>query len=236
MATTHIPPATASDETPSPSWSIESARELYNIEGWGAGYFDVNEKGHVVVRPDRDRPDRALDLFDLARDLEEQGVALPVLLRFSDILQSRIESLSERFEHANASLRVRKGIGLATFMHGAGFTGSGEDHLASVVAIEASADGRVRVLSSNTEIGQGTNTVFAQIAADALGMPIEAIEIARPDTAVVPDSGPTVASRTCMVVGGLVEHLLRHRYGVGKLLEIEEREFLRRGHRYYLVI
>ena len=99
MTTTHIPPTTT-DEPTAPGWTIDAARELYNIEGWGAGYFDVNEKGHVVVRPDRDRPDRALDLFDLARDLEEQGVALPVLLRFSDILQSRIESLSERFESA----------------------------------------------------------------------------------------------------------------------------------------
>jgi arginine decarboxylase len=99
MATTQVPPP-PTDESPSPSWSIESARELFNIEGWGAGYFDINDRGHVVVRPDRDRPDRALDLFDLARDLEEQGVALPVLLRFSDILKSRIESLSERFESA----------------------------------------------------------------------------------------------------------------------------------------
>jgi arginine decarboxylase len=99
MATTQVPPPTT-DESSSPSWSIESARELFNIEGWGAGYFDINDRGHVVVRPDRDRPDRALDLFDLARDLEEQGVALPVLLRFSDILKSRIESLSERFESA----------------------------------------------------------------------------------------------------------------------------------------
>jgi CO/xanthine dehydrogenase Mo-binding subunit len=114
-----------------------------------------------------------------------------------------------RFDEVNPSLRVRKGIGLATFMHGAGFTGSGEDHLASVVAIEAAADGRVRVLSSNTEIGQGTNTIFAQIAADALGVAIDTIEIAQPDTSVVPDSGPTVASRTCMVVGRLVETAAR---------------------------
>ena len=100
MATTQIS-SSAAEQQPKPSgWSIDAARELYNIEGWGAGYFDINEKGHVVVRPDRDRPDHALDLFDLARDLEEQGVALPVLLRFSDILQSRIESLSERFESA----------------------------------------------------------------------------------------------------------------------------------------
>ena len=99
MTTTHVPPRTT-EESSSPAWTIDAARDLYNIEGWGAGYFDINERGHVVVRPDRDRPDRALDLFDLARDLEEQGVALPVLLRFSDILQSRIESLSERFESA----------------------------------------------------------------------------------------------------------------------------------------
>jgi CO/xanthine dehydrogenase Mo-binding subunit len=110
-----------------------------------------------------------------------------------------------RFDAINPSLRVRKGIGLAAFMHGAGFTGSGEDHLASVVVVEAAADGRVRVLSSNTEIGQGTNTIFAQIASDALAVPIETIAIAQPDTAEVPDSGPTVASRTCMIVGKLVE-------------------------------
>jgi arginine decarboxylase len=81
-------------------WTIESARALYNIEGWGAGYFDVNDQGRVVVRPDRAHPERELDLLDLARDLEEQGVALPLLLRFSDILRSRIEQLSDRFDAA----------------------------------------------------------------------------------------------------------------------------------------
>jgi len=81
-------------------WTIDDARALYNIEGWGSGYFDVNERGRVVVRPDKEHPERELDLFDLAMDLEEQGVVLPVLLRFSDILRSRIESLSLRFENA----------------------------------------------------------------------------------------------------------------------------------------
>ena len=81
-------------------WNIESARTLYNIEGWGIGYFDINEKGHVVVRPDADNPGRELDLFELANDLEAQGVGLPLLLRFSDILRSRIESLTERFARA----------------------------------------------------------------------------------------------------------------------------------------
>ena len=134
----------------------------------------------------------------------DMGALLDRALAITDYRAKRA-----RFDQVNPSLRVRKGIGLATFMHGAGFTGSGEDHLASVVAIEAAADGRVRVLSSNTEIGQGTNTIFAQIAADALGVAIDTIEIAQPDTSIVPDSGPTVASRTCMVVGRLVETAAR---------------------------
>ena len=113
------------------------------------------------------------------------------------------------FPRANDRARVRKGIGFAAFMHGAGFTGSGEDYLASVVTLEATESGQVRVLSSNTEIGQGTNTIFAQIAADALSLPLDSIEIVQPDTAHVPNSGPTVASRTCMVVGKLVESAAR---------------------------
>jgi len=89
----------ASAET-APQWSIEAARALYNIEGWGAGFFDVNERGHVIVRPDRERPEHMIDLFEITSDLEEQGIALPVLLRFSDILRSRIEQLTTRFEQA----------------------------------------------------------------------------------------------------------------------------------------
>jgi CO/xanthine dehydrogenase Mo-binding subunit len=100
---------------------------------------------------------------------------------------------------------IKKGIGFASFMHGAGFTGSGEVYLASVVGAEATLEGRVRVLAASTEIGQGTNTVLAQIAAEALGIDYDLIEVIQPDTARVPNSGPTVASRTCMIVGKLVE-------------------------------
>jgi arginine decarboxylase len=85
---------------PATPWTIEAARALYNIEGWGAGFFDINEKGHVIVRPDQERPDHVVDLFEITNDLEEQGIALPVLLRFSDILRSRIEQLSNRFDNA----------------------------------------------------------------------------------------------------------------------------------------
>ena len=125
---------------------------------------------------------------------------------------SDFQSKRERFavENRAPGARTRKGIGLATFMHGAGFTGSGEDHLASIVSVEGTAEGRVRVLSASTEIGQGTVTIFSQIAADALGLDVEDIEIVQPDTALVPNSGPTVASRTCMVVGNLVESACRN--------------------------
>jgi arginine decarboxylase len=82
------------------TWSIQAAKDLYNIDGWGAGFFDVNEKGHMVVRPNPDTPERTLDLYELAVDLEAQGVTLPMLLRFSDILKRRIETLSEGFSQA----------------------------------------------------------------------------------------------------------------------------------------
>jgi CO/xanthine dehydrogenase Mo-binding subunit len=111
----------------------------------------------------------------------------------------------ERFAAENQQSRIKKGIGFASFMHGAGFTGSGEKYLQSVVGAEATAEGRVRILAASTEIGQGTNTIFSQIAAEALGIDYDLIEVAKPDTGNVPNSGPTVASRTCMIVGKLVE-------------------------------
>lgn len=115
----------------------------------------------------------------------------------------------DRFARDNSSTNGRfakkRGIGFATFMHGAGFTGSGEVYLQSVVSAEATAEGKVQVLAASTEIGQGTNTIFSQIAAEALRLDFDSIEIVQPDTGHVPNSGPTVASRTSMVVGKLVE-------------------------------
>jgi arginine decarboxylase len=99
MTATRTPPP-AEQAAESEAWTIESARTLYNIEGWGIGFFDINEQGHVVVRPDAKDSGRELDLFELANDLEAQGVGLPLLLRFSDILRSRIEALNEKFSRA----------------------------------------------------------------------------------------------------------------------------------------
>jgi CO/xanthine dehydrogenase Mo-binding subunit len=121
------------------------------------------------------------------------------------LAESGYAAKRERFARENPASAIKRGIGFASFMHGAGFTGSGERYLASVVGVEATAEGRVRILASSTEIGQGTNTILTQIAAETLGLPYELVEMAQPDTAGVPNSGPTVASRTCMVVGKLVE-------------------------------
>ena len=106
--------------------------------------------------------------------------------------------------------RVASGVGLALAWHGAGFTGSGEIHLASVVSLELTVDGGIRILTAATEMGQGTRTIFPQLVAETLGVPFDAVEVAPQDTAIVPDSGPTVASRTAMVVGGLLVQAAGH--------------------------
>ena len=151
--------------------------------------------------------------------------------------ESNYHAKRERFARENPGATIKRGIGFASFMHGAGFTGSGEVTLASIVELEATRQGCVRILSASTEIGQGTNTVFSQIAADALGISFDRIEIAQPDTGCVPNSGPTVASRTSMVVGKLVEAaalgLKRTLLDTGLLCEAcTEDEFVRACRRY----
>jgi CO/xanthine dehydrogenase Mo-binding subunit len=108
-----------------------------------------------------------------------------------------------------------KAIGLSLFYHGAGFTGAGEKNLKSKARIDLTPTG-VRIAVGSTEIGQGTRTMHAQIVTDALGIPYETVEVAQPDTSRVADSGPTVASRTCMVVGKILEecsHEMKEKLG-----------------------
>ncbi len=109
--------------------------------------------------------------------------------------------------HVGTSARrhVRRGRGLSVVFHGSGFTGSGEKKLQGTIGLEALPDDTFRILTASTEIGQGTKTIFCQLAADALGVGLDKVVIAPQDTSLVPDSGPTVASRTAMIVGRLVQ-------------------------------
>jgi CO/xanthine dehydrogenase Mo-binding subunit len=146
------------------------------------------------------QPGQATTTEQVVREPIDLGKLLDRALEVSDYHSKR-----QRFANQSRLGATRKGMGIAAFLHGAGFTGSGERYLSSVVGVEGCADGSVRVLVSSTEFGQGTKTVLSQIAAEALGLPYENVSVAQPDTLEVPNSGPTVASRTVMVVGRLVQ-------------------------------
>jgi CO/xanthine dehydrogenase Mo-binding subunit len=146
------------------------------------------------------------------------------ILRESDYYARRA-----RFAIQNPTSSIKRGIGIAAFYHGSGFTGSGERILNSLAGVDVTAEGKVRVLVSNTEFGQGTNTVLTQVAAEAIGIDYDDIIMAASDTGLVPNSGPTVASRTVMVVGRLIERaglqllsMLREHAGLGEHYTREE--------------
>ena len=101
--------------------------------------------------------------------------------------------------------RTRRGIGMSLVMHGAGFTGSGEAILKGKAGLRLDPDGKICVLTACIEMGQGAHTVLPQMAADHLGVNLSCIRIETPDTALVPNSGPTVASRTTMIMGSVLE-------------------------------
>jgi CO/xanthine dehydrogenase Mo-binding subunit len=126
-------------------------------------------------------------------------VCLESALRESDFVRKR-----ELYARQSRGELRRRGIGLSFFFHGAGFTGNGEQKIKGRSTVDLAADGTVEIRTGSTDIGQGTETIFPQMAATALGVPIEICRSVRVDTLEVPDSGPTVASRTCMVVGQVV--------------------------------
>ena len=145
---------------------------------------DETSTGQVI----RDGTDRA---GLLERALSDAGVEL---------------KRSEHAEFNAASPHLRRGLGVSTVYHGGGFTGAGEVYLKSKLHVAGLPDGRVEVRAATTEMGQGMTTIFTQIAAERCGLDPDRIVIAQADTFRVPNSGPTVASRTAMVVGKLVEN------------------------------
>jgi CO/xanthine dehydrogenase Mo-binding subunit len=176
------------------------------FRGFGAPQTQFAVEVHM------DRIARALDMDPVrlrARnafrpgDTTATGQILPDDTSALDVLKEATRRT--RFLHKHARWQgSRRGIGLSLFFHGSGFTGIGEVKLASKASLELTDTG-ARILVASTEIGQGTRTMHAQIVADTLGLPFEAVEVATADTDLVPDSGPTVASRTCMIVGGLLQ-------------------------------
>ncbi len=151
-------------------------------------------------------------------DVTPTGQLLRESVAAVEVLEAAAEA-SEFVRHAEQTRRVREarlpsarvasGIGLALGWHGAGFTGSGEVHIASVASVVLTDIGAIQVLTAQTEMGQGTRTIFPQLVAAELGVDADDVEVAPQDTSVVPDSGPTVASRTAMVVGGLIINAAR---------------------------
>ena len=151
-------------------------------------------------------------------------VPLPAMIRKID---EACNYRKKRTEYALAQTgRYRRGIGLSLVFHGAGFTGSGErDIIKAVVKLRKYRDGSVEILASNGEIGQGVRTTFSKIVARELDIPLERVICDYPDTARVPDSGPTAASRSLMIVGELLRRAagkLRMAWVEGEEQEVEE--------------
>jgi CO/xanthine dehydrogenase Mo-binding subunit len=153
-------------------------------------------------------------------DITATGQQLKWSVGAGDVLEAAVErsgyrAIKESIAAARGSIstgdstgspkRKRRGIGISLFFHGAGFTGSGEAKMKAQAGVEITSEGRVRILAGSTEIGQGTRTIFSQIVADEMSLTLDSIDMEEPDTRLVPDSGPTVASRTCMIVGRVVQ-------------------------------
>lgn len=140
---------------------------------------------------------------------------------------SRYEARRAEIARAHAGGgRTRRGLGLSLYHHGGGFTGAGEERIQGRVRVRLAEDNCLEILTSNVEMGQGASTTLCWIAACALGIPLERVRHAVPDTSSVPDSGPTVASRTTMIVGRIVADAcanLRAKLGPGPFLEAAER-------------
>jgi CO/xanthine dehydrogenase Mo-binding subunit len=176
------------------------------FRGFGAPQTQFAVEAHMDVIADRLGIDplrlrernalRPGDTTATGQNVGKDGSALQVLRE-----AARRTGFSRRRRALTGSNR---GIGLSLFFHGSGFTGGGEVKLASKASLALTEIG-VQIRVASTEIGQGTRTMHAQIVADTLGIPYDQVDVSVADTAMVPDSGPTVASRTCMIVGRLLQ-------------------------------
>lgn len=199
------------------------------FRGFGAPQAQWAMERHM----DRIARELALDPLEVRRrnlyregDITATGQALRDPGAFAVLEAAELASLApfspKTVRPGVTGAEMRAGRGVAMAWHGCGFTGNGEAKIRGKVALEVRGS-QVAVLSSSTDIGQGTETIFPMIVADTLGVAMDRVFNTEPDTAFVPDSGPTVASRTAMVVGGTCEkaalrllRALRERLGEGE--------------------
>lgn len=134
--------------------------------------------------------------------VDKSGAGSEVLKKA--LSMSSYAKLKKKYSKENTG-RVRKGIGLSLFMHGGAFTGAGEARIKGHAGLRIDPSGKIVVLAACTDMGQGAHTVIPQLVADFLDLDISNVVMDLPDTAKVPNSGPTVASRTTMIIGSIME-------------------------------
>jgi len=128
----------------------------------------------------------------------------PIILNELIEKVAKVSGYHEKHQDYQANNRF-KGIGMSCFFHGCGFTGSGEStHIKAQVKLRKDKSDQVFILVAAVDMGQGARTTLKKIVYDTLQIPASQVTFERPDTDDVPDSGPTVASRTVMIVGGLL--------------------------------
>lgn len=130
----------------------------------------------------------------------DDSAGLPQVL---DALEARLAQPPDQ-ARPRGSTPARRGRGIAVAFHGSGFSGNGEAAIRARATVAVAPDGTFYVLTSLVDMGQGARTVLAQLAADALGVELDLVDVPEPSTLVVPDTGPTVASRTTLVGGTVV--------------------------------
>ena len=165
-----------------------------------------------------------LDPFEIRlRNVLREGACLPTGQKLDGSTAARLclETVAEktdfqrRWREAEEARSLAgdgepaSGLGLSLYFHGAGFTGNGERTLQSRIAARLGDDGRIEILTAAVEMGQGCDVLFPMLACEASGLTEDDIVLAPPDTASVPDSGPSVASRTSMIVGSEVGAVTR---------------------------
>lgn len=147
------------------------------------------------------------------------NIILPKMLDLA-LKESDYERKSKEYKNS-----MYKGIGISCFLHGCAFTGSGERDIIKAKLKLKKKGNKVTILTSNTEIGQGLHTTFRKISSYNLNIPLEDIDIAEYDTDIVPNTGPTVASRSVMIVGYLIQEAskkLKERWNESDEIEITE--------------